>query len=257
MFRILINLSYDGREFYGWQKQPKLEPTIQGELEKQLSKIFHDHPIRIIGSGRTDRGAHAISQWAHADVPMDPTNLKIKHRLNRMTPDTLRINAVYLAPKNFHAQRSSLRKKYIYRIYSRNLPSPFLLHHAHHIDRPMNLELLNKISTHLVGRQDFASFQNSGTDVETSVREVFKAYWTQKGDFYTFHIIGDGFLRQMVRNIVGTLLWCSFQENGEEAFVNIIKALNRRVAKESAPAHALFLKWVKYPRELDNKCRKL
>jgi tRNA pseudouridine38-40 synthase len=256
MFRILINLSYDGRDFYGWQKQPKLSPTVQGMLEEQLGKIFNT-PIRIIGSGRTDRGAHALAQWCHADVPVDPTPLKLKRRLNKMTPDTLRVNEVFLAPKNFHAQRSSIKKKYIYRVYSAELPSPFELHYAYHLSTPIHLEILNRLSAHLCKTQDFKSFQNSGTDVETSVRTVFKAYWTQKGRFATFHIVGDGFLRQMVRNIVGTLLWCSYQENPDECFVNIINSLNRRLAKEPAPAHGLFLIWVKYPRELDNKCRKL
>mgnify|MGYP001548837486 CR=1 FL=1 len=83
MFRILINLSYDGRDFYGWQKQPKQPATVQGILEQQLSRIFNT-PIRVIGSGRTDRGAHALSQWAHADVPTDPTSLNLKRRLNRL-----------------------------------------------------------------------------------------------------------------------------------------------------------------------------
>lgn len=256
MFRILINLSYDGREFYGWQKQPHQEHTIQGILEQQLSRIFNT-PIRVIGSGRTDRGAHALSQWAHADVPTDPTGLNLKRRLNRLTPDTLWIKNVFLAPKNFHAQRSSISKKYIYRVYSADWPNPFWLNTALHTDDPIDLELLNKLASQLVGTMDFASFQNSGTDVETSVRTVYKAYWVQTGPFATFHIVGDGFLRQMVRNIVGSLLWCSHQKDPVETFVKIIEYRDRRKATKPVPAHGLFLKWVKYPAELDNKCLKL
>ncbi len=256
MFRILINVSYDGSPFFGWQRQTKFSPTIQELLEDRLSKIFNKK-IRVIGSGRTDRGAHALSQWAHADVPKDPSSLNLTYRLNRLTPDELRINAVYLAPNNFHAQRSALKKKYIYKVYNSPYADPLRLHYYHHVKKPLDINLLNKLATYVVGKHDFSSFQSSGTDVESPIRTIFKAYWVQKGEVFTFHVIGDGFLKQMVRNLVGTMLWCSRHGQPEETFLKILQSQDRRKAKEPAPSHGLFLKWVKYPPELDNKCRKL
>jgi len=245
MFRIAINLTYDGAGFYGWQRQTKHSPTIQGLLEEKLSKLFNTH-IRVVGAGRTDRGAHALSQWAHADVPVDPATMKLHYRLNRLTPETLRINAVYSVPKTFHAQRSARKKKYIYKVDNGALPDPIKLHHAHHVRQPLDVDLLNRMAEMITGKQDFKSFQSSGTDVETSVRTVFSARWTRRGDILTFAIVGDGFLKQMVRNIVGTMLWCAEQPNPEQSFKTIVDCLDRRKAKNPAPAHGLFLKWVRY-----------
>lgn len=256
MYRILINVSYDGHDYYGWQRQSKWEPTIQGVLEKRLSQIFNKK-IRVVGSGRTDRGAHALSQWAHADVPQDPSTMNLTHRLNRVTPDTLRINAVYLAPKNFHAQRSAVKKKYIYRVYNSEVANPFELHYSHHEKKPLDLNMLNNLASYIVGTHDFASFQTVGTEVESTVRTIFSAKWTQKGPLITFHIVGSGFLKQMVRNLVGTMLWCAIRPNSEAIFKSMLLACDRRKAMAPAPAHGLFLKWVKYPSELDNKCRRL
>lgn len=255
--RIFINLCYDGADYYGWQVQPNVEPTIQGTLESTLSRIFNT-PIRVIGSGRTDRGAHALSQWAHADLPKDPTGMSLTHRLNCLTPDSLWIKKVLLVPTSLHANRSVLRKKYVYRIHNGSYVHPLKKQYSHFVKGHINLEKLNKLSTYITGTHDFKSFQNTGSDVEKSVRSIYKCYWRQESPHdYSFHIVGNGFLKQMVRNLVGTQLWCMSQKDPETEFKRIFKAMDRRKAKEPAPAHALFLKWVKYPSELDIKCRKL
>lgn len=256
MYRLLINMSYDGKDYYGWQRQPKLSPTIQGVLEEKLSQIFNKK-VRVVGSGRTDRGAHALSQWAHVDVPKDPSDLNMTYRLNRVTPDTLRINATYIAPKNFHAQRSAIKKKYIYRIDNNEIPNPFDLHYSHHIKNPVDEKVLNKLASYIVGTMDFASFQTVGTDVESTERTIFQAYWKRKDHRLMFHIVGSGFLKQMVRNLVGTMLWCATKDAPEAIFKGMLDSKDRRKSMAAAPAHGLFLKWVKYPTELDNKCRKL
>ncbi len=256
-YRVLINLAYDGAEFFGWQVQPHSEPTIQGVLEKYLGRMFNT-PVRVVASGRTDRGAHAISQWAHFDVEKNPQGMNILHRLNQMTPDSIKIKQVLLAPKGFHAQHSVLRKKYIYRIHTGDYMHPLKRHYSHYVKEGINLKTLEKLASYTQGAHDFASFQSTGTDVENTVRFIYKCYWRQDSALdYSFHVVGNGFLKQMVRNIVGSQLWASTTEYPDENYQLIFEAKDRRVAREPVPANGLFLRWVKYPRELDIKCRKL
>jgi tRNA pseudouridine38-40 synthase len=251
MYRLVINLSYDGSTFYGWQRQTNHEPTVQGVLEEKIGQIMNQK-VSVVASGRTDRGAHALSQWAHVNVPKDPTNMNLLYKLNRLTPDSLRINRLYLGDRRFHAQQSVLNKKYIYKINNSITPNPFKLDYFYHVRERLDVFLLNKLASYIVGTQDFKSFQSTGTDVENTVRTVSKAYWLLNDEDFTFHIVGDGFLKQMVRNIVGTTLWCAEQKEPEKEFVNIIQSLDRRKAKKPAPANALFLKWVRYPKEITN-----
>ena len=151
----------------------------------------------------------------------------------------------------------TIEKKYIYKVYNNELSHPFWAPFSHQISYPLQLERLNEISQILVGTHDFKSFQSTGTDVESTIRHIFKAYWVKKADILTFHIVGSGFLKQMVRNIVGSLLWAHEQKDPVVAFTKILQARDRRAAKEPVPAQGLYLKWVKYPPELDIKCRKL
>jgi tRNA pseudouridine38-40 synthase len=256
-YRVLINLSYEGSEFFGWQIQPHSDPTVQGVLEKSLSRMFNT-PIRVIASGRTDRGAHAVSQWAHFDVPKDPENLNIHHRLNQMTPDSIWIRQVFLAPHDFHAQISVDRKKYIYRVHTGDYVHPLKMRHSSFVKGGIDIKILEKLATYTQGTHDFASFQSTGTPVENTVRTIYKCYWRQdSANDFSFHIVGNGFLKQMVRNIVGSQLWAATTEHPEDNYQLIFEATDRRVAREPVPANGLFLKWVKYPRELDIKCRKL
>ncbi len=257
-YRLIMNLSYDGSGFYGWQRQGAEQQvlTIQGVLEDKIGQIMNKK-VSVVASGRTDRGANALSQWAHVDVPKDPRGMNLLHKLNRVTPDSVRINQLYVGDRRFHAQQSALKKKYIYKIHNEAVPHPFRLHYFHHERHPLDLDLLNKSASYLVKTQDFKSFQNTGTDVENTVRTIFQATWVQRGNALTFHIIGDGFLKQMVRNIVGTQIWCLQQKDPVGEFVKIIESLDRRKAKNPAPAHALFLRWVKYPVHLLSQLEKL
>lgn len=256
-YRILINLAYDGSEYFGWQIQPHSSPTLQGVLEEMFSRVFNS-PVRVIASGRTDRGAHAFSQWAHFDVEKNPEGMNLLHRLNKITPDSILIKNVFLAPKEFHAQRSVERKKYIYRIHTDPYIHPLKMRYSHHVKDGVDLKILEKLALYTQGTHDFCSFQSTGSDVENTVRTIYKCYWQQDSTHnYSFHIIGNGFLKQMVRNIVGSQLWAAKEHDSLEMIQHIFEAKDRRVAREPAPAHGLFLKWVKYPAELDIKCRKL
>lgn len=257
MRRIRLVLSYDGTPFQGWQKQPGLS-TVQGNLETVLSQIYNE-PIKVTGSGRTDAGTHAVAQVAHFDAPEIPAREeRLVRALNALLPDGIVVKAAYRAPEEFHALYSARRKTYIYRIW--NFPTRSALWHqrALWVPAPLDLKALNRLSSRLVGRKDFKSFQSAGTPVKTTIRNVDLAEWRQISKGYVeFRIRGSGFLKQMVRNIVGTLLYLERRKGTAHHVEEILNARDRQVAKTTAPAHGLYLYRVEYPRSLDKKCLKL
>lgn len=254
--RYRMVLSYDGSCFNGWQKQPNGPPTVQGTIEKILQQILRK-PTRVIGSGRTDTGAHALMQVAHFDC--DHLLDKSFHRsLNALAPDGLVIKSVETAPDDFHALASVESKTYLYRIWNAPLPSITHRHWSLHVSKPLDVEKLNNLSLLLVGEVDFKSFQTKGTPVATTVRHVSQAEWRHVSrHLVEFRITGEGFLKQMVRNIVGTLLYLERKGLSEADLKAILEASDRQAAKATAAAHGLFLYRVKYPLALDNQCRKL
>lgn len=255
--RVRLLLSYDGTDFLGWQKQPHSHPTLQGLLEETLSKIYNQ-PISVVGSGRTDRGVHALRQWAHCDLPLTRDLKQLQYRLNRMTPNSISVRRAEIAPPEFHAQISAVSKTYIYRISTLNPSSPFRQRYTWCFGAPLNLNFLQQISSELVGVHDFACFQSKGTDVTTTVREIFDCQWTQSGrNLIQMRIHGSGFLKQMVRNIVATLIALHEKKASHLALKDIILSKNRQLVPAPAPAQGLFLTHVEYPDSLDNKCRKL
>jgi tRNA pseudouridine38-40 synthase len=255
--RIRICLSYDGTSFWGWQKQPNAPMTIQGILEDRLAKIYN-RKIAVIGSGRTDRGVHALNQWAHFDLPNDADIKKLEYKLQRMTPDELAIKGLWLTDSSYHAQISALSKCYFYRIDNHVHLNPFQKRYSWPIQRPLNLNYLQEISSYILGEHDFSSFQSKGTIVSSPIREIFISRWIQKKNgILEYQIKGNGFLKQMVRNIVGTFVKMHDLKTTPKEIIKLISHKNRRLAAAPAPASGLFLSSVQYPKSLDNKCRKL
>lgn len=255
-YRVRLDLSFDGYLFMGWQKQLGGTYTVQGVLEEKLSKIFKE-PINVVGSGRTDRGVHALHLVAHFDCSTDPQRINLRVALQSACPKFITIKEVYLAPKEFHAQRSAEEKTYKYLIRNAKTPSSQLWNKSVWIKKPLDLDYLNKVTACLVGTHDFKSFQNAGTDLKSTVREVYEAKWIlRKPGWVEFYIRGNGFLKQMVRNIVGTAL--ALEKNGQpiEKMKEILEAKNRKMALKTALPEALYLVTVKYPQTLDNKCLK-
>lgn len=256
MFRTKLIVSYDGADFCGWQRQTR-HKSVQGSLEAALSKIY-DRPITVLGASRTDSGVHATGQVAHFDAPKDPSLFDLRYALIRLTPPTIVVRDVFLAPPHFHSIANSVKKTYRYMVLNRVTPSALRYRYTHWVRFPLDLNYLNEASKYLIGRQDFKSFQTSGGDVKTTTREIHHAEWIQKDhDTLEFVIQGNGFLKQMVRNIVGTLLDMNQNGDAPEKLKEIIAALDRRKAGATAPPQGLYLSQVYYPSELDRKCRKL
>jgi tRNA pseudouridine38-40 synthase len=258
MHRIKLLVSYDGTDYSGWQIQAAGQQTVQGTLERALEKIFLQ-PLRVHGSGRTDAGAHALGQVCHFDAPRDIASYNFRKALGRWTPDSIAIRDVWHAPDDFHSLFSAQKKTYKYRILNSKVPSALRTRYTWWVDQKLELETLQRTSQLLLGEHDFKSFQTSGTDLKTgTVRSIYAADWRQASpQILEFSITGSGFLKQMVRNIVGTVVDLTLRQERPEELQRIMAACDRRQARATAPAHGLYLYKVYYPHSLDKKCRKL
>ncbi len=255
-FRLRLHISYDGTDFAGWQRQTHLR-SIQGTLEEALARIY-GRSIRVLGASRTDAGVHAHQQVAHVDVPKDPTGFDLRYSIQCLTPESIVVKELFMAPPDFHAIACAVDKIYKYRILNRQVPSALRNRYTYWVRYPLNLDFLNQASRFLLGKQDFKSFQSAGTVVQSTVRTVTRAEWRQiDEDTLEFTIQGDGFLKQMVRNIVGTLVELNRDEVPPERVREILEYRDRRRAGPTAPPQGLFLYRVNYPESIDNKCRKL
>lgn len=258
MRKIKLLISYDGADYQGWQRQPGM-PTVQGTLENVLSQIYA-HPVKVVGSGRTDAGTHAVGQVAHFVEPKKfSQDERLTRALNALLPDSVVVKAAWEAPEDFHALFSAKRKTYIYRIWNAPTRSALWRGRALWIPEKVDLERLNLYARAMVGERDFKSFQTTGTPVKSTVRRIDLCAWSasKTGHLLEFRIRGNGFLKQMVRNLVGTQLYLERHQADLTKLLDIFEAKDRQAAKATASAHALYLYRVEYPRALDNKCRKL
>ena len=242
---IKLTIEYDGKNYRGWQVQPE-GPTVQGVIEEQLKRLTGE-TTRLMGSGRTDAGVHAMGQVAHFKTQsvMDVTT--IQRALNSLLPSDIVIQRVEEVDQDFHARRNCRSKVYEYRILNRSLRSVFHREHAWHIPQKLDFEEMKKATQTLIGEHDFSSFRSVGSPTRTAVRKVIRAEWerTQQG-LLTFEIEASGFLKQMVRAIVGTLVEVGRSKMSPEDFEKILESKDRTKAGPTAPAHGLFLKEVKY-----------
>lgn len=255
--RYRIKLAYDGTDFFGWQKQPNVEPTIQGVLESILSRIFNEK-IAVVASGRTDRGVHALNQWAHFDLPENAAPTNLQYKLQRMSPDSISIKSLETTPEDFHAQISAESKCYFYRLQVGDTPNPFQQRYTWQRRKALNFDTLEAMATVLFGLHDFSSFQSQGTPVTTPVRQIYISRWIcKKNGIFEYQIKGNGFLKQMVRNLVGTMVKIHDEGGSAQQLMDILDKKDRKLAAAPAPAQGLYLSSVQYPKNLDNKCRKL
>lgn len=259
--RIKMIVAYDGTDFCGWQKQKEHAlaselPSIQETLELGLAKIFN-HPIELSASGRTDAGVHAVGQVCHFE-----TDRKIPKDLcwavRSGLPMSISPKIAWEAPENFHSTISATHKTYKYWIWNGSRSPALLNRYSWWIRQPLDAEKLNKIASLIVGRRDFESFRSKGTPVKHSIREISSArWWWRKPDLLEFEVTGNGFMKQMVRNLVGTQVDLLSRGQPPEKINEIILAQDRKAAGPAAPAQGLYLYRVYYPKSLDSQCRRL
>lgn len=242
-----LTLEYDGARFAGWQTQREGLRTVQGELMRALAEIATG-PLRLMGAGRTDRGVHAEGQVASAafETRLDPPTLR--RALNAKLPDDLAVLAVELRHDGFDARRDAIAKRYRYQVWNAALPSPLRAARFHQVREPLDLGALRAGAALVLGEHDFASFRGTGSAVKTSVRTLQLADVSgERGGELRFAFEGDGFLRHMVRNLVGTLLEVGLGRRAPSWVAEVLAARDRAAAGPTAPACGLTLEWVRYP----------
>jgi len=245
MRTIKLIIEYDGTNYQGWQVQPK-GPTIQGMLEDKI-KFLTGEFIQLFGSGRTDAGVHALGQVAHFRTQSQMDVHSLQKALNSLLPPDIVIQKIEEVEEGFHARKQSKSKVYVYRILNRNLRSAFHRGYAWYIPQKLNLVEMKKATQSLVGEHDFSAFRTAGSSTRTTVRRVTRAEWKRgRDDLLRFEIEANGFLKQMVRSIIGTLVEVGKNKIKAEDFQRILESMDRRKAGPTAPAQGLFLKEVKY-----------
>jgi tRNA pseudouridine38-40 synthase len=248
MRRIKITLVYDGTDFHGWQVQPNL-PTVQGTLQEVLSEIV-GAPAKVDGSGRTDAGVHALAQVAAFSLgnPIPPENLR--KALNRLLPGSIRVLTVEEVAPGFHPRYAALSKTYEYRIFRGEVCLPFQRRYVYHHPYPLDERRILAAAPLLEGEHDFSAFAGADErDQEggSKVRTVFFSRAERAGDLLLYRVRGSGFLKHMVRNIVGMLLEVGKGNLDEAAIQALFKPGTTARAGPRVPACGLFLLSVEYP----------
>jgi tRNA pseudouridine38-40 synthase len=239
-------LEYDGTDFEGWQVQPGARRCVQGVLEEALARLA-EGPVAVFGAGRTDAGVHAEGQVAsvRAATRLDPPTLR--RALNALLPRDLAVRELAAAPDGFHARRDARSKLYVYRIWNASERSPLRDRFAVHLPAALDLAALREGAGALVGSHDFASFRAAGGSGRTSVRTLSRVEWQGEiGGELRLEVEGNGFLRHMVRNLVGTLLEVGRGRRPAASLPALLEARDRRLAGPTAPAHGLTLVRVDY-----------
>jgi tRNA pseudouridine38-40 synthase len=241
--RIRITLSYDGTDYYGWQVQPGL-PTIQGVIESVLAEI-ESAEVKVEGSGRTDAGVHGLAQVAAFSLENPIPMPNLEKAMNRLLPRDIRVLRAEETHENFHPRFDATAKVYEYRILRAAICSPFERRYVHHHPYPLNEEKIFEQAKTLEGEHDFTSFaaaDDTDTLGRSKVRRIFSSQACRQSNLLVYRVRGSGFLKHMVRNIVGVLL-----EAGKENIVNLDAHLNSHIPPgPTAPARGLFLVNVEY-----------
>ncbi len=244
MPRLRAAVEYDGTGYAGFQAQVG-QVTIQGEIEKALASVTQER-IRVVGAGRTDGGVHATGQVVSFSTAWKRPLAELQRGLNALLPPDIAVRELGEAEPEFHARKSALSRRYRYTIYNHPVRSPLTRLYAYHWAGPLDVAAMREAAKWLVGIHDFASFGRARPGGST-VRQVLDADCWQEGDFIYIEIEADGFLRGMVRSIVGTLLLVGRGELTPQGFKEIMEAKDRSRAGDAVPAQGLCLTQVRYP----------
>lgn len=246
MRTIKLTVAYDGTDYVGWQRQAN-GASIQALVEDALSTI-DNRAVTVHGAGRTDAGVHATAQVASARVACAHDETTLFRALNAHLPPAVRVVDVRVVPDAFHARFSATGKTYEYRIWNGPVVPPMLRLYAWHVPQPLDTAPMQEAADAIVGEHDFAAFQGSGGMTHTSVRRMHSAGWFAGADgSLVFEIAGDGFLRHMVRSLVGTLVEIGQGRRPAADMARLLASGDRAGAGRTAPPEGLFLVAVRYP----------
>jgi tRNA pseudouridine38-40 synthase len=249
-----ITVAYDGTGYVGWQRQAS-GVSIQGLLEDAVGEL-EGRDVPVAGAGRTDAGVHALGQVASFNLEREMAPAVLLRAVNARLPPAVRVIAAQHASADFHARFGARSKTYRYWLWNGDTGNPFERQYSWHVAAPLDVDRMAQAARLVEGRHDFAAFQTAGSDAQTTEREVFSSRITSKlsttvggGDLIQYEITGDGFLRHMVRAIVGTLVEIGRGSRPVTFMQEVIESRNRAMAGPTAPAEGLFLVSVAYDGE--------
>ena len=244
MRNIALRLKYDGSRYHGWQVQ-KNDITVCQTMEEALEKVC-GHPVKLVGCGRTDAGVHALRYCANfksdCRIPLDRLPLAVNSRL----PGDIAVTDAVEAPEAFNAIGSCIKKEYIYKIHNSNIRDPFLEKRVCFYPQHLNMELMQAAAKAFEGTHDFRAVRSEGTQTKTTVRTVYWCRAEKEGDIITVSICANGFLYNMCRAMVGTMVYASYGKLLPEEIPALLEKGDRRLTGPTMPPQGLYLNRVWY-----------
>lgn len=244
MRNIKATIAFSGTNYHGFQRQPGLK-TVQGEIERAFKKLTGEE-VAINGCSRTDAGVHANNFVFSADIGSTIDNRGIQYGLNGILPPDISVLSVECAPPDFHARYDCKGKEYVYLIHNSEIKSPFYADRMYRSWYPIDEKKLDRACKAFIGEHDFKAFCAASCDKEITVREIFDYRVEREGSVVKFTVSGDGFLYNMVRITVGTLLFINDGKFTEDSIPEIIASLDRTRAGKTVPPQGLYLNRVYY-----------
>lgn len=252
MANIRLDIEYDGSSFHGWQQQPDVR-TIQEELHKTLELVLGEKIHTLYSSGRTDAGVPAKQQVVNFFVDQEPDLRKLTHAVSNLMKREVAVTNAEIVSDSFHSRTSALAKRYVYTILYRSAPAVLDYGRVWQIGSKLDIEKMAKEARGFEGKKDFSSFRCSGCSSNSPVKTIHLSELTQEGDYLRFEVIGSGFLKQMVRTMVGTLVEIGKDSLKLKSILEVLEAKDRKQAGVTAPAFGLLLDEVFYDSEILEK----
>lgn len=244
MKKILLTIAYDGTRYFGWQRQENFI-TVEGEVEKALSKLFNAN-VELRGASRTDTGVHALGQRATFEISTTIPTCRLPYAINNILPDDIRVHKAEEVSAKFHPQYDAKNKTYRYKIYNDLFKNPILNNYTWHIHNNLDMDKIKEASKHIIGKYNFSAFCASGSTTKTKVRTVYCLDIYKEENLIFIDINGDGFLYNMVRIIAGTLVYVGIGKIDPNEIPEIIESLDRTKAGKTAPPQGLTLMKINY-----------
>ena len=242
--RYLITFSYDGTRYHGYQKQNN-DISIQSEIENVLTKINSNIPVIIHATGRTDAGVHALNQKAHFDLDKDIDIERLKCSMNKLLPNDIYIKKIEVVSNDFHARFNVKSKEYIYKINIGEY-NPIDRNYIYQFNKYLDIDKMSEALQYFKGEHNFKSFTKTTDEIKDYVRTIFNASISLNDNIIVISLIGNGFLRYMVRNIVGTLIEIGLGVRKPNEIDELLNAEDRNVTGKTAPSCGLYLKDIIY-----------
>jgi tRNA pseudouridine38-40 synthase len=240
-----LTIQYDGGRYKGWQRLGNGEDTIQAKIENVLSEMV-GRKIEIIGCSRTDAGVHAFAQIANFKISENMTDSEIKSYLNRYLPQDISIMDVMSVPERFHARYNAKDKTYVYKIWNEEYTNPFMRKYSMYVEKKLDIASMKKACQYFIGEHDFTAYSNAKSKKKSMVREIYSLDIEENAGFIQIRIRGNGFLYNMVRKIVGTLIEVGLGEKDAEAIPRIINSKERIQTGGMADAGGLHLERIDF-----------